>query len=239
MNTVNLYSGYVAQASKLQAENPQEAIRLLALAQNLNANGPDNPSLRIAEIQKAMQAKNTPPPSPAPAPAPTIKTPPNPAADVAKKVNKALGDAKEAEKQGNLQDALNDYAMVLKLQPNNQDAQANTERIKATIRNDPAAAKKELASGIRYFYLGQFDDARRALMDYLESPQPDRSPGVADFYLGASLLEQSLLETPRAQWQGPSPDALSAFIEARKANYKPVREYVSPSLLKVWDKTTQ
>jgi hypothetical protein len=76
-------------------------------------------------------------------------------------------------------------------------------------------------------------------MNYLESPLTAQNPGVADFYLGATLIERSMLHTPQAQWQGPSPDALSAFKEARKANYNPVREYVSPALLKIWDSTGQ
>jgi len=61
---------------------------------------------------------------------------------------------------------------------------------------------------------------------------------VADFYLGATSIERSILQTPRAKWQGPSADALQAFKEAKKANYNPVRSLVSPLLLKIWDSTT-
>jgi tetratricopeptide (TPR) repeat protein len=150
-------------------------------------------------------------------------------------VDKLLADARNAEKQGKQQDALSDYAMVLKLQPGNPEAQSSTGRIEQAIQNDPAAARNELKSAIRYFYQSQFDDAHRALLNYLESPQTGRNPGVADFYLGAALIERAMLQTPRAQWQGPSPEALSAFKEARKAHYSPVRAYVSPALLKIWD----
>ena len=191
-----------------------------------------NPAGTIAELQKAMQAKNTPPP---PAPKPAA----NSNADIAKRVSKLLGDAQNSEKQGNQQDALNDYAMVLKLQPGNHDAQDNTNRIEQLIKNDPAAARNELTSAIRYFYRSRFDDAQRALRDYLKSPKTAQSPGVAYFYLGAALLEQSMLETPHSSWQGPSADAQAAFNEARKANYNPVRAYVSPPLLKIWDSTGQ
>jgi hypothetical protein len=232
VNNVNLYKGYIDQAQKVEQSNPQEAIRQLTLAKDLNPNGPNNPAGMIDELQRAMQAKNTPSP-PASTPKPAV----NSSADIAKKVNKLLDDARNAEKQGNQQDALSDYAMVLKLQPGNQDAQSNTDRIQQAIRNDPAAAKNELASAIRYFYHSQFDDARRALMNYLESPRTALNPGVADFYLGATLIERSMLQTPRTQWKGPSPDALSAFQQARKANYNPVREYISPALLKIWDST--
>jgi len=234
VNNVGVYKGYIDQAQKMAQSNPQEAIRQLTLAKDLNPNGPDDPSGRIAELQRAAQVK-TPPPTPSTAP----KTAGDSAAEIAKKVNKLLGDAKNAEKQGDLQSALNDYATVLKLQPTNSDAQINTDRIQQAIKNDPAAAKNELAMAIRYFYNSQFDDARRTLLNYLESPQTAKDPGVADFYLGATLVERSMLQNPRANWKGPSQDALSAFQEARKANYNPVRAYVSPTLLKIWDSTSQ
>jgi hypothetical protein len=234
VNNVNLYNGYLDQAQKQEKSNPQEAIKQLGLAASLNPNGPGDPAGRIAELQKAMQTKSAPPPSPV-----VTKPVGDSTAELAKKVSKLLSDARDAEKQGKLPDALNDYAMVLKLQPGNQDAQSNTARIEQAIKNDPAAARNELVSAIRYFYLSQFDDAQRSLLDYLESPQTAKNPGVADFYLGATLLEQSILTTPREQWKGPSPEAISAFRKARAENYNPARAYVSPALLKVWDSTGQ
>jgi len=233
VNNVNTYRGYISQAQAMEASNPQGAIQQLTLAKTLNPNGPGNPAGRIAELQTAMQKKTAPPPPP-----PT-KQPVNSGADLAKKVNKLLSDAREAEKQGKQQDALADYAEVLKLQPGNPEAQSSSDRIQQAVKSDPAAAKSELKAAIRYFYNSQFDDARRALMSYLESPQTANDPGVADFYLGATLVERSILQTPQAKWQGPSKDALLAFQQARKANYSPVRAYVSPTLLKIWDSTAQ
>jgi hypothetical protein len=234
VNNVALYNGYLDQAQKLAQSNPQGAIAQFTLAQNLNPNGPGNPAGRIAELQKAPQAKSAPPP---PTLTPTPKLAVDSAAEIAKKVAKLMADARDAEKQGKLPDALNDYAMVLKLQPGNKDAQSNSDRIGQAIRSDPAAARNELASAIRYFYQSQFDQAETALREYLKSPETAQSPGAAYFYLGAALVEQSILEIPRAEWQGPSVEAQSAFKEARKANYNPARSYVSPALLKVWDST--
>ena len=234
LNNVSLYNGYVDQANKLQTDNPQGAIKQLQMAVALNQNGPGNLASKIAALQQAMAAKKPPPPPP---PNTAPKTAPESSAEIAKKVSKLLADAQNAEKQGKSSDALSDYAMILKLQPGNHEAQSSTARLEQAIKNDPAAAMNELKSAIRYFYQGQFDDARRALMDYLESPQTAQNPGVADFYLGATLIERSVLRTPRAKWQGPSPDALAAFKAARKANYSPVRAYVSPALLKIWDST--
>jgi hypothetical protein len=236
VNNVALYNGYLDQAQKLAQSNPQGAIAQLALAQNLNPNGPGNPAGRIAELQKAPQAKSASPPpnlTPALAPKPAVDS----AAEIAKKVAKLMADARDAEKQGKLPDALNDYAMVLKLQPGNKDAQSSSDRIGQAIRSDPAAARNELVSAIHFFYQGQFDQAEIALRDYLKSADTAQSPGAANFYLGAALLEQSILETPRAEWQGPSVEAQSALKGARKANYSPARSYVSPILLKIWDST--
>ena len=117
--------------------------------------------------------------------------------------------------------------------------QDNVDRIQQLIKSDPAAAHNELTTAIRYFYQSQFDEAQKALRDYLQSSRSAaRNPGVAYFYLGASLVEESMLATPRDSWKGAPTEAQSAFKEARKASYKPVRAYVSPVLLKIWDSTT-
>jgi len=231
LNNVNLYNGYINQARELEKDNPAEAIRQLSLAQSLNPNGPSNPAGMIAELQKQTQVKTVAPPVP---PAPKADS----AAQLAKKIAKLNDDASTAEKQGNLLDALKSYGLILKLQPSNADAQNNIQRIGDAIRSDPAAAKNELTSAIRYFYHSQFDDAQTALRDYLKSADTAQNPGAAYFYLGAAMLEEAMLETPRANWQGPSQEAHVAFKQARKANYNPVREYVSPALLKIWDSTT-
>jgi tetratricopeptide (TPR) repeat protein len=232
INNVGVYKGYIEKAQSLEQSDPEEAIKLLTLAKDLNPNGPSDPAGKIAEAQKVLAAKKAPPP-PSKVVAPTV----DPAAELAKKVAKLINDAQYAEKQGDLQGALSDYAMALKLQPGNKDAQTNSDRIQQTIQNDPVAAKAELTSAIRLFYKSQFDDARRALLSYLESPKTALAPGVADFYLGATSIERSILQTPRAKWQGPSADALQAFKEAKKANYNPVRAYISPVVLKIWDST--
>ena len=59
VNNVNLYKGYIDQAQKVEQSNPQEAIKQLTLAKELNPNGPDNPAGMIADLQRAMQAKNS------------------------------------------------------------------------------------------------------------------------------------------------------------------------------------
>jgi tetratricopeptide (TPR) repeat protein len=232
VNNANLYNGYMDQARNEAQSNPQDAIRQLTLAKNLNPNGPGNPAGMIADLQRKPAPT---PPSPNPAP----KNPGDSPAEIAKKVSKLMSDAHNAEQQGDSQGAMNDYSQALKLQPDNKDAQNNLDRLQLAVKNDPAAAKTELTSAIRYFYRSQFEDAEREFRDYLKNPAAAQNAGVAYFYLGATLLEESMFATPSSTWQGPSPDVVSAFISARGASYKPVRSYVSPTVLKIWDQTNQ
>jgi len=239
---VKLYNSYIDEANKAQTENPQHAIDVLGYAYTLNAHGPVDVKSRITELQNAIAAKANDKNNPAKGKDGNQKSGSGTQAgndDTTAKVNKLLADARSAEKKNDPTGALSNYAEVLKLQPDNKEAQTHSAAIEATLKSDPAAATKELRSAIRSFYNGQFDDARTALMDYLESPQTAQNPGAADFYLGATLIERSLLRTPQAQWKGPSQDAITAFKEARKANYSPVRAYVSPMLLKIWDTVSQ
>ena len=232
VNNANLYNGYMDQARSEAQSNPQDAIRQLTLARNLNPNGPGNPAGMIADLQRKPV-----PPTPAPTPAP--KNTGDSPAEIAKKVSKLMSDAHNAEQQNDMPGAINDYGLVLKLQPSNKDAQTNIDRLQLAIKNDPAAAKNELTAAIRYFYRSQFEDAEREFRDYLKTPDTAQNPGPAYFYLGATLLEESVLTTPASSWQGPSPDVVSAFVSARAASYKPVRTYVSPTVLKIWDQTGQ
>src|SRR5580658_9631111 len=126
VNNVSLYNGYINQARNLESSNPQEAIKQLTLAQSLNPNGPGNPAAMIAALQKPVQAKTA---APAAAPTAAPKTAANSAAENAKKMAKLSDDARTAEKQGDLLEALKDYGLVLKLDPANTDAQNNIARI--------------------------------------------------------------------------------------------------------------
>jgi hypothetical protein len=237
LDDINLYNQYIEQGQKLEKDRPQEAIKQYVQAKQLNPNGPNDPAGKILEVEKRFKEQYSLPSTTATTP---VKTTPDSTADTAKKVGKLMNDARTAEKAGKMQDALTAYGSVLKMQPHNQDAQTSSDRVQAALKNDPAAAAKDqLTSAIRYFYHSQFDDAQRVLKDYLNSPQAATNQGPAYFYLGATLVEQAMLETPSANWQGPSADAQAAFKEARKANYNPVRDYVSPALLKVWDATSQ
>lgn len=260
LKNVAAYNAYIDAANKAEATNPEAAKEPLGYAYSLNPHGPVDVPARLRAIDVEIANKNnakyfqTPstPSAPAKTPkpqdqpsAPPVQTqtastpPPANSDDLTQKVNGLLSDARNAEKQGNSTLAISDYARVLKLQPGNSEAQASSTRLEQAIKSDPAAALAELKSAIRSFYQAQYDDARRALMDYLESPQTAKNPGAADFYLGATYIERAILRTPAGQLKEPPEDAISAFKAARKASYNPVRAYVSPALLKTWDSTAQ
>jgi hypothetical protein len=258
---VQMYNEDIENAMKEKDENPDAAKELLGRAYMLNPYGPSDPKGKITDINNALAAKsnskyfgsqtaNSGANKPAektperadenvrtqPDATPLQQSNTNPG-DISRKVNGLLSDGRNEEKQGNSAAAIGSYTAVLKLQADNQEALASKQRLEQAIKTDPAAATNELKSAIRSFYNAQFEDARTALMEYLESPQTAQNPGAADFYLGATLIERAILRPPRAQWKGPSPDALSAFKAARRASYSPVRGYVSPSLLAIWDST--
>jgi hypothetical protein len=236
LDDINKYKQYMDAGQKLEKDSPLEARKQYILAKELNPNGPGDPAGRVEELSKS---KLPAPPSIKATQSAKDKNRSDSTKDIAKQVAQLLDNAQTAEKQANLPDALTAYQEILKLQPNNNDAQANIDRINLTIKNNPAgAARDELKSGIRAFYQGQFDDAQRALKDYLAAGQSAQNAGVAYFYLGATLLEQAMLQTPQSKWQGPSSDVLASFKEAKRANYNPTRAYVSPALLKVWDSTS-
>jgi hypothetical protein len=266
LKNVEMYNQLINDAEKEKDTNPDRAKDLLGQAYMLNHKGPSDPRGKIDQINKALADKSNAKYFGTQSGGSKSNDPDGTKtnqADNAGKVNALLVEARNAEKQGNPAVAIADYAAVLKLQPDNQEALDKTRRSHAAVNlpkdlvgktadskpqspvsspapvTIPSAAASDLKSAIRFFYNAQFDDARTALMGYIESPQAAQNLGAADFYLGATLIQRSILRSPRAQWKGPPADALIAFKDARKANYSPVRAYVSPALLKVWDSTGQ
>jgi hypothetical protein len=259
LKDVASYNAYIDAANKAEAQNPESAKEPLGYAYSLNPHGPVDVPARLKAIDveianknnakyfqgsstPATTAKTAPPPQSPPQAKPTTpSTPPPPGspADITQRVYSLLAEARNAERQGNSTLAISDYDKIIKLQPGNAEAQASSTRLEQAIKSDPAAALAELKSAIRSFYDAQYDDARRALMDYIESPQTAKNAGAADFYLGATYVERAILRTTAGQLKEPPEDAISAFKAARKANYNPVRAYVSPALLKIWDSTAQ
>jgi hypothetical protein len=159
--------------------------------------------LEDRRLAEAMQAKNAPPPPPRPKPAV------NSAAEIPKKGGKLLSDARDAEKQGNLPDALNDYAMVLKLQPGNQDAQKQycQNRAGNPERSGGCRQKRADISNPVFLPFAVRRCAETALMDYLESAADRSEPRRGRLLPGSNPARTVHAGTPRTQWKGPSVEA--------------------------------
>jgi hypothetical protein len=232
LDLVELYNNDIAKARVATVDSPQQAIEQYQMAYQTNPHGPVDVQSKIAELKIAVQNKRK-------QPEPTVvahqETPPPPVPATPGNVAALLSSAKDAEKAGNLQEALSDFQAVLAAQANNGAAKAGVARIQPQLQ--AAADHKAIHDALRAFYDFKFDDAQSQLEAYLKTSP--LNPGVANFYLGATLLEQSMIKTPQAQWQGAPADAQAAFKEAHKANYTPNAKYVSPAILKVWDSSGQ
>lgn len=145
-----------------------------------------------------------------------------------------LADAQREENEGKLQAALHDYGLVLNSQKDSPEAIAGIARV--NLRMSPKELEEMLIKAIRDFYDSRFSDAKAELGLYKNAPQA-RSLGAAYFYLGASVLEESILNTaqPKKSVNVTPTEVLADFQEARKAGYKPVTQFVSPKLLAVWN----
>jgi hypothetical protein len=232
---MDLYNTYVTRARVAENDNPEEALRQYTGAFGINPHGPVDAQAKITEMKAKMVAKaqayKPPPPPSGGTPPPVVKQPGD------NNTGSLLKTAKEAEKSGNLQDALVAYQGVIAVDPANFAAKTAIARLQPQVQ--AAADRVSIKKAIGDFYQNKLDTAQQELNAYLKSATPPLSPGVAYFYLGASILEQSLLNTPQAQWQGTPADAQAAFKEARKANFTPMAKYVSPALMKAWESSAQ
>ena len=249
-STVESIKQYQYLISQAKQSDPPTALTFYKAAQKINQNVPDNLTQTIEDLQRTVEAQNKPPvvvtppvvqtTQPAPVVATTTpkSTPPKPQDDSVK-IAQLLADARSAESDGKLPIALARFQAMLVLQPGNADATAGVTRVQQKISSDPQQLKLTLVGAIRDFYDSKLSDAKAALGFYLNTPQA-RSAGAAYFFLGATLLEQSLLTTPQTKTPAspPVPDEVSTnFQRARAAGYKPLPQYVSPVLMKAWNST--
>ena len=246
LGNIDQYNNYISKGQQLEATNPQAAQAQYNLAAALNPKGPGSPAAAAERLQAVIDAKKPqavtqPPPPPTPqvvttTPKPSTPATPKPQDDSAK-VAELLTEAQRAESDGKLPVALVRYQNMLTIQPANADASAGVTRVQQKISSDPQQLKLTLVGAIRDFYDSKLSDAKAALGFYLNAPQT-RSAGAAYFYLGATLLEQSLLRTPQAKTPAAAtvPAEVSTnFQKARAAGYKPLPQYVSPVLMKAWN----
>jgi len=159
---------------------------------------------------------------------------PNGAPDDSARMRGLLDTAKQALDSGNLQVAKDSYGTVLQAHSENKEAKAGLSHVlEQEIRLQPQKLNETLVAAIRYFYDSNFPQAQARLETYLDvSEAPNK--GAAQFYLGATLLEQSILDSPTGKGQAVPAKALEHFREAKKSNYQPVSRLVSPIVMNAW-----
>jgi hypothetical protein len=121
--------------------------------------------------------------------------------------------------------------------PNTQQAEvvAGNKHAPEGTQDDSKMMEESLAGGVADFYASHFSHADDAIGVYLQGGG-NRYAGAAHFYLGASLLTQALLTSPKDQ---PKSDALrqkaqNQFVLAKQLHYRPIESAVSPKILAHW-----
>lgn len=206
-------------------------------AVTIQQNGPGRPQERLQQVQAAeVQAVTA---NPQPQPASTVQTSPQgkttqpPNVSYAGKMKKSVETARREEPQGNLKDALHAHNDAPGLrQP---EAVAGKERVRGDMQEDPKEVRDKLTEGVTDFYASKFSHAEDAFGLYLQGGGKHYA-GAAHFYLGASLLVQALLTSPKDQ---PQRDALrqqarDQFVLAKQLHYEPIESAVPPKILAQW-----
>jgi hypothetical protein len=190
-------------------------------------NGPSHPQDRLREVQTAEAQAATTKPQPQSQPATTVQTAQSKAARPPSKVNNAaksknsLDTARREETQG-------DQAEVV----------AGKKRVLEEMQEDPKVIEDSLTEGVADFYASHFSHADHAIRVYLDGGGKHYA-GSAHFYLGASLLMQALLTSPKDQSEADAlrQQARGQFVLAKQLHYKPIESTVSPKVLTQWTQT--
>lgn len=209
----------------------------------IRQNGPGHPVQRLQEVQaaeaRAATAKQQPQAATQVQTATQAKTAhPLPKVNDVGKIKNSLNTARRQETQGNLKPALQAYNAALAVDARQAEAVAGKKRVLGEVQEDPTAMKDRLTEGFADFYASHFSRADDALGEYLQNGGKHYA-GAAHFYLGASLLMQALLSSPKNQLQVDSlrQKARDQFAFARQLHYKPIKSAVSPKVLAQWTQT--
>jgi hypothetical protein len=109
------------------------------------------------------------------------------------------------------------------------------EGTRANTKQDPAETTETLARGVMNFYASDFLHADDEIEMYLQS-DGSQYAGAAHFYLGASLLMQALIASPKdmPRIESLRQKARAQFVTAKELRYKPIKSSISPKILGEW-----
>jgi hypothetical protein len=215
----------------------------------IKGNGPGNPSDKLRQIASQLA---TAPESPIPQKQDTsaVKIAPvakqqneknkgkvaaKSASDIPKKITDFLVKAHDDEKKKNTSAAISDYEEVIALDPQQQEALAEKQRLTEAVQKDRNALEDTLIRGVRSYSQSHFEEARESLSHYLDEGGVRK--GAAYFYLGAAFMAKALLldAQNKTGYDNMQRNALRNFHLAKQEHFKPLEKYVSPKILAVWN----
>ena len=212
-------------------------------AVTIQQNGPGNPVERLKEVQAAETRAASEKPqtvvqSQITAQSKATQSPSK--INNTAKIKNSLDTARREETQGDLKAALQAYNVALSLDARQADAVAGKKRVLSEMQEDSSAMKDSLKEGVADFYTSHFLHADDAIGAYLQSGEKHYA-GAAHFYLGASLLTQAFLTSPKNQLQADTlrERALAQFAFAKQLHYKPIESAVSPKVFAQWTQTSE
>jgi hypothetical protein len=231
LSNIRNYRDDMQQAEAFKTDkNYTAALQKYNAALAIKVNGPGNPAAKLQEVADLMKQQNS-------AAVAAIK---QSVSDSTAKIKADLSDARDQMAKGNLQGALNAYNQVLTLNPKEAEAISGKEQVQQAMQTalakDPKALEDTLVGGIRSYYESHFTEAHDAIELYLKVGGT-RSKGAAYFYLGATILSQAILSSPKSIQERDhlQHDALEQFQQAKQEHFRPVEKFVSPKILAVWN----
>ncbi|HYK35037.1 hypothetical protein [Alloacidobacterium sp.] len=229
LSNIRNYHDDMQQAEAFKADkNYSAAQQKYNDALRIKSNGPGDPAGKLAGLASLMKQPN----------GTTVAG--NKPPDNSVRINAALADARDHLAKSDWQGALTACNQVLTLDPRQPEALTCREKaqdgLKAALASDPKALEDTLVRGVRDYYESHLTDARDALSLYLTAGG-NRSKGAAYFYLGATMLSQAILSSPKSKEERDSlqQNAIQQFQQAKQQGFKPMEKNVSPKILAVWN----
>ncbi|WP_035351892.1 hypothetical protein [Edaphobacter aggregans] len=236
LNNIKVYRDTMQQADAMARKGDLKGAEgQYQFAASIQQNGPGRPQDRLRETRAAEAQTAAAKPQPV-APVQTAPqanaTPPSTKVNIAKS-KKTLDTPHREETQG-----------MAKHSPQNSDTTSQPAARQDIagkkpgvegVQEDPKAMEDSLTEGIADFNASHFSHADDAFGRYLQGNAKPYA-GAAHFYLGASLLTQAILTSPKNQ---PRVDALrrrarEEFVLAKQLHYKPIVSAVSPKIFTQW-----
>lgn len=244
LDNISVYREVMKQADVLVHNGDLKgAEQKYQFAVTIQQNGPGNPVERLKEVQAAETRAASEKPqtvvqSQITAQSKATQSPSK--INNTAKIKNSLDTARREETQGDLKAALQAYNVALSLDARQADAVAGKKRVLSEMQEDSSAMKDSLKEGVADFYASHFLHADDAIGAYLQSGEKHYA-GAAHFYLGASLLTQAFLTSPKNQLQADTlrERALAQFAFAKQLHYKPIESAVSPKVFAQWTQTSE